>query len=182
MSQRFQFHTQLFLEHFPFQWAIQFILFCNGSGTFWAAAAAGHTPARAAPPSPDAFRTSPSTPSSGHFSSITSHRYIQLCAKGISAPTELPPWSTTHSQTQTSSSNSLSFSAGLISTTWGHWAACRALVQRKFSINGLTCLSLTALTLNAAKGHYFAKVEGTPQLTILQYFQQIGTQVILIFS
>lgn len=138
MSQRFQFHTQLFLEHFPFQWAIQFILFCNESGTFWAAATAGCAPARAAPPSPDAFRTSPSTPSSGHFSSITSHRYMQLCAKGISAPTELPPWSTTHSQTQTSSSNSLSFSAGLIGTTWDHWPACRVLVQRKFRINVLT--------------------------------------------
>lgn len=33
-----------------------------------------------------------------------------------------------------------------------------------------------------SKRTYFAKVEGTPQLTILQYFQQIGTQVILIFS
>lgn len=83
MSQRFQFHTQLFLEHFPFQRAIRLTLLCNESGTLWAAATAGLVllpRARAGP-----------APGCPHHLLRTHAPTHQLCATGTAAPLSPEP-------------------------------------------------------------------------------------------
>lgn len=156
MSQRFLFHTHLFLEHFPFQWAIQFALFCNESGTFWAAATGGCAPARAAP--------TPSTPSPGHFSSITAHRYIKLCAKGISAPRSSHPGASHAAQLRLPPQRAFPAVQGPSALPG---AAGQSPGLEEIQHQWIVLSVSNSADFKYSKRTYFALLERTPQLTIL---------------
>lgn len=189
MSQRFQFHTQLFLKHFPLQWLIQSGV-CSAAEVALCASCAAGAQSRArhtssAPKHKPLLVTAqdPTAPPAVWRPPGGSRTYTTVCEKTLhllrkSHPAEHPTVTgvSTRCKTRTFFWNSVYFSTWLIiSYSWQHHSL-QSPVLGEIQGKRIDLSVFNSTGTNHSKNTYFAKPEWIPQqLTILQYSQQIRT-------